>query len=140
MTPRMSRGERATNFRYVKSVARAREVAAGGMADDKNLARIAAVFFDVSAGPAEGVGHVFDVFGVANARRQAVIGEHDDVAALGEIAGDGSVAEDVEDIILAAGDPTAAVQEEQHRSIVLPLGAIDIELMPITVRIRGMAR
>jgi hypothetical protein len=92
------------------------------MARHKDPARVSAILFDVLTGPTESAGNVLDVLWMADAGREPVVGDDDDKPALGEIARDGAVAEQAKNIVLASRDPTAAVQQEQYREVVLPLG------------------
>src|SRR5207302_967645 len=52
------------------------QMAAGGMAADKDLIGSAAVFSDIGMRPGEGAGDIFHVFRMHDPRRQSIIG-HD---------------------------------------------------------------
>src|SRR4051812_46649480 len=103
------------------------------MTSDVDPFGIAAIVPDILIRPGKGPGHILDVFGVANAGRQAIIGEHNDQAPFGQATCDGTVAVEAEVIILAADDPAAPVEEEEHGTRLLLPGTVDVEPMTVAL-------
>src|SRR5438445_13376180 len=111
------------------------------MAAEENLSRPAAVLGDVLVRPGESAGYIFDMFGMLDAGREPVVRDHCADAVPRELLAERAV--DAEKVFVPR-HPGAAVDEEQHREVLLALRQVKIEFVlglvgVLTVVIRHIA-
>src|SRR5438874_10146997 len=101
------------------------------MAGDKDPVAAAAVLAGVFPCPDEGPGHVLDVGGVLDPGGQSVARQHSHHTAPGQGTPEGAVDRHAEESFLVAEHPAPAVDEDDHRAVLLALGPINVELVPV---------
>ncbi len=103
------------------------QVPARRMATDEKFVITAPIFMDVLVGPGKRPGHVPNVFGVLDVRGEAVIGTDDADAVAIECPGQNRVNAE---LVLVALDPAPAMNEQDHRKILMALGNMDVKQVP----------
>ena len=94
-----------------------RQITAGGMTGNENLAARAAIFLDVAEGPSHGSRRIVDTLIGSAFGEQSVVDSHNDKTAVAQLGGD----------VLAATLETAAMEPHDDRAIGTAGRIIDIE-------------